>query len=253
MKIKNIFLSLSLIVLLGASALAQTGNDVSVKLINKEGKVIANSSLDRNGNFNFPDLPTGEYTMKVVVQDFHFMHDKGTNVQNSTGRKGITQSGIKKNDEVAIAENSAANTGRIKGSVTQKMNAVDRIAENSGNPANGKTNDYHIKIQNVEAVSASNIYIKFDSISGLAASDFYLKFKGDLVAKEKATSGLKDTLKTQVRVAQPSEVQVDSWSWGDSSSLSYKAGSEQKLKEGIEVQISVKEKKTITGHVTVLK
>ena len=53
MKIKNIFLSLSLIVLLGASALAQTGNDVSVKLINKEGKVIANSSLDRNGNFNF--------------------------------------------------------------------------------------------------------------------------------------------------------------------------------------------------------
>lgn len=253
MKIKNIFLSLSLVVLLGASALAQSGNDVMVKMVGKDGKVIATSNLDRNGNFNFPDLPAGDYTMKVVVQDFHFMHDKGTNGQNSTGRKGITQSGIKKNEEVAIGENSAAQAGKIKGSVTQKMSAVDRIAGNSGNATEGKSSDYHIKMQNVEAVSASDIYLKFDSISGLAASDFYLKFQGDLVAKEKATSGLKDTLKTQVRVAQPSEVQVDSWSWGASNSLSYKADSEQKLKEGVEVQISVKEKKTITGHVTILK
>ena len=252
MKIKNIFLSLSLVVLLGASALAQSGNDVTVKIVGKDGKVIATSNLDRNGNFNFPDLPAGDYTMKVSVQDFHFMHDKGTNGQNSTGRKGINQPGLKKNEEVAIAENSAARAPKGH-SVTQKMNAVDRIAENSGNAPEGKSSDYHIKMQNVEAVSASDIYIKFDSISGLAASDFYMKFKGDLVAQEKATSGLKDTLKTQVRVAQPSEVQVDSWSWGASNSLSYKAGSEQKLKDGVEVQISVKEQKNIAGHVTIVK
>lgn len=252
MKIKNIFLSLSLVVLLGASALAQSGNDVSVKLINKEGKVVATSNLDRNGNFNFPELPAGDYTMKVSVQDFHFMQmtlgDKGTNAQNSTGRKGIPEKG--KTEDVAIAVNPEA---RKNGGITQKMQAVDRVAGNSENSAERKSSDYHIKLQSVNTVSSSDIFIKLDSISGLAASDFYLKFRGDLVTQEKATSGLKDTLKTQVRVAQPSEVRVDSWSWGTTNSLTYKASNEQKLKDGVEVQISVKEKKNIAGHVTVLK
>jgi hypothetical protein len=252
MKIKNIFLSLSLVILLGASALAQTGNDVTVKLINKDGKVVATSNLDSKGNFSFPDLAPGDYTMKVNVQDFHFMHDKGTNGQNSTGR-GINNPGLKKNEEVAIAENSRQKTGEIKGSVTQKIDAVDRVAGNSGSSADGKASDMHLKIDKVDSATANNIFIKFDGISGLASSDFYMKFKGDMVAQERATSGLKDTLKTQVRTAQPSEVQVDSWSWGASNSLSYKASNEQQLKDGVEIKISVKEKKNIAGHVTLTK
>ncbi len=266
MKIKNIFLSLSLVILLGASALAQSGNDVTVKLINKDGKIVATSNLDSKGNFNLPDVPVGEYTMKVNVNDFHFIKmnavesDKGTNGQNSTGR-GINQPGLKRNDAVAIGEDSAARkTGEIKGSVTQKMQSVDRV-------------DSHMKMQSIEAVSADKIFIKIDGISGLAASDFYLKIKGDLVAREKATSGLKDTLKTQVRVAQPSTVQLESWSWGASnvdsarvssgikiggmnempSTLIYQTNNESKLKEGVEVQISIKEKKNLIGHVTIAK
>ncbi len=248
MKIKNIFLSLSLVVLLGASALAQSGNDVMVKIVNKEGKVIATSNLDRNGNFNFPNLPAGDYTMKVSVQDFHFLKmtdgDKGTNSQNSTGRKGIQENG--KTEGVAIPVSpEAQNAGKVRGSITQKMSAVERVAK------------------------VDSFTIKMHAIEGAAASDFHIKFKGDLVASEKATSGLKDTLKTQVRTAQPSQVRVDSWSWGTSNAttetqrdqkqwlpanfLTYTTQDEAKLKEGVDIKISVKEKHNLVGHVTVVK
>jgi hypothetical protein len=238
MKIKNIFLSLSLIVLLGASALAQTGNDVSVKLINKDGKVVATSNLDSKGNFNLPDVPVGEYTMKVVVNDFHFIKmtavdgDKGTNGQNSTGKYGIKEQGVKKSEEVAIGEDSA----RVKGSVTQKMQAVDRVAK------------------------IDSFTWKLSSITGVSANDFWVKgpsWVNDNSASARTKSGLdaasKDAAKMSIKTANPSEVQLESWSWGASNTLTYTTKDEAKLKEGVEVQISVKEKKNLIGHVTIVK
>ncbi len=233
MKIKNIFLSLSLIVLLGASALAQTGNDVSVKLINKDGKVVATSNLDSKGNFNLPDVPVGEYTMKVVVNDFHFMKmnavesDKGTNGQNSTGKYAIKEQGVKKNDEVAIGENSA----RVKGSVTQKMQSVDQVAK------------------------VDSFTWKCSIVSQLNANDFYMKFFRPEPNRKTQTldAGSKDAAKMTIRTAQPSEVQLESWSWGASNTLTYTTKEQEKLKEGVEVQISVKEKKNLVGHVTIVK
>lgn len=235
MKIKNIFLSLSLIVLLGASALAQTGNDVSVKLINKEGKVVATSNLDSKGNFSLPDVPVGEYTMKVVVNDFHFIKmsavesDKGTNGQNSTGKYAIKEQGVKKNDEVAIGENSA----RVKGSIHQKVQSVDQVSK-------------------IDAFTW-----KCSIVSQLNANDFYVKIKAwnqDSPANSKAIDAAsKDAAKMTIRTANPSEVQLESWSWGASNTLTFTTQKEEKLKEGVEVQISVKEKKNLVGHVTIVK
>lgn len=233
MKIRNIFLSLSLVVLLGASALAQTGNDVSIKLINKEGKVVATSNLDAKGNFNFPDLAPGDYTMKVSVQDFHFLKiqaipgDKGTNGQNSTGKFGIKENGVKKNEAVAIAENTPK--------------PADKIFRDDGTAGDKIPGD---KVSAEQSRSHSNFFLKIDGIQGVAASDYHIKFQA-VSAERKGWDG-------SIKGGKP-EVQLDSWSWGASNSLTYVTEHADKLTAGVEVQFSTTEKKNYVGHVTIVK
>ncbi len=237
MRIKNVFLSLSLFILLSASALAQSGETVSLQIIDTTGKVIATQTVAKDGSFNFDNLPSGEYRVKVRFPSL------------AVGTMSGSGSGA--------AAASYAATGRISTNVTtpkQTQGATFGEKVNAGLQSAGSNAQQKPTATSTNAGGAENATARVRhtiKMQMLAGSDF-LKI-------EKATSGLKDTLKTQVRTANPGAVTVESWSWGTANnSIVYETENENKLVEGVDAFIKIGEKKSVSGkiivgHVTVLK
>lgn len=255
MKFKNLFLGLSLFILLGASALAKDGAVVSVKLMDSRGTVVAVKMVDADGGFTFDNLPPGTYTVRLVVTPDEF--DSGKGAAGSTGKMGTVANNPLYESKSFPFTKIIVNLAKVPDTVEPAQagaTAKQTQGATFGEKVSSGKFKYVMKVENVQKAERP-IFIKMEMIQNAVASNSgWIKIGGSDMGR--ATSGLKDTMKTQVRAVPMADVEILDWSWGTSNpnSVSYQKIEWTHLADGTNIQVQVKEKtKYLVGHVTLMK
>lgn len=97
---------------------------VEVFLIDSEGKVVATATSDENGNYTFPDVPFGEYTLLVQV-------DKNSYAQSPE----FVVDGGDENVVIPLPVNDET----VQFGPSPLLTAVQEFIQMSSNPTNPKT------------------------------------------------------------------------------------------------------------------
>ncbi len=99
---------------------------VDVFLIDADGNVVATATSDENGNYSFPDVPYGEYTIMVQV-------DKNSYVQSPV----FTVDGSEEDIVIPLP----VNDNTLQFGPSPLLTAVQEFIQMSNNPSNPKTDN----------------------------------------------------------------------------------------------------------------